>query len=219
MDANNILLICLSVALLLLFLYINYKSKLLNGRRLIDAAVSDSSFNPTIFKIYDRSTETLCDRLIDVQPFGWYIWACRGELYILNPEGGMKCSLSSTPAVQVHANKVFVNTCITIPFQSLLTEYRKQPAVHVPYEITSNKFTILSALNILVKGYVKIDGIGEKGNLKSLVTINDHHQSTEINDRPIVTERELIASTGGSRVPKRSSLYLQRQYAAHMSKY
>lgn len=115
-----------------------------------------SEFNPTEFRIYDRSTENVCDRLIIVHPFDWYIWAVRGELYIVNPEGGVKCSPNTTPAIKVYQDK-FIETCITLNFNALVKSYTsKKPYIH-KYEINSKTFTVLSALNILFDGFIKFD--------------------------------------------------------------
>lgn len=115
-----------------------------------------SEFNPTEFRIYDRSTETVCDRLIIVHPFEWYIWAVRGELYIVNPEGGVKCSPNTTPAIKVYKDK-FIETCITLNFNALVKSYTAKKPFIQKYEINTKTFTILSALNLLFDGFIKFD--------------------------------------------------------------
>lgn len=212
---NDGLLICIAVALLLLFLYINYKGKRLNGQKLVEDAVANSAFNPTIFKIYDKSTSSTCDRLIEVRPFNWYIWACGGEVFILNPEGVMKCSMNSTPVVQVHVNQTFTNTCISMPLQSILNEYRKIPAVDIPYEIVGNKFTILSALNILVKNYIKLENTAGPLMYENIIVADQSDMRS--NDGNSVSERELILRTGGSHANRKSVQYLAREYARHVA--
>lgn len=128
-----------------------------NVNGIIDEAEKRAEYTPTIFKIYDKSTNEICNRLIVVAPFDWYIWACRGELYILNPEGGIKCAANTTPAVQVLADQ-FLETCLKLNLNSILDVYvnGKIPYV-VQYEITTTTFTILSALNILMKNYITFD--------------------------------------------------------------
>lgn len=125
-----------------------------NTDAIIDEAVLRAEYTPTIFKIYDKSTDEICNRFIVVSPFDWYIWACRGELYILNPESGIKCSPNTTPAVQVLKDQ-FLETCLKLNLNSILDVYvnGKTPYI-VPYEIESTTFTILSALNILMKEYI-----------------------------------------------------------------
>lgn len=129
----------------------------MNGRlrlnALVDRAASESSFSPTVFRIYDRSSADICDRLICIMPFDWWVWACRGELYILNPEGGIKCATGNTPAVRVFSDQ-FVEVCLSLEYDSLLSGYTTLPCKIVPYKITTSVFTILSALNILVKRWV-----------------------------------------------------------------
>lgn len=124
---------------------------------IIDEVSKRAEFSPTTFKIYDRSTADICNRLIVVAPFDWYIWACRGELYILNPEGGIKCAANTTPAIQVLSDQ-FLETCLKLDLNSILDTYvnGKIPYV-VPYEITTTTFTILSALNILMQEYITFD--------------------------------------------------------------
>lgn len=124
----------------------------------IDRAVERSTFRPTVFKIYDKSSETVCDRLIVVEPFDWYVWACRGQLFVLNPEGGsVKCQAGTTPAVRV-LEKQFYETCVNLDLDTLLRAYTMTGVYkEVPYEIVGTTFTILSALNILCKDWVTFD--------------------------------------------------------------
>lgn len=128
-----------------------------NINHIVDAAVEKSQFQPTVFRIYDKSTTDVCNRLIIVDPFEWHIWAVRSELYILNPESGIKCSSGSMPAIQVYYDQ-FVETCIAMSFDSILDTYtRGQIPKIVSYEFAGTTFTILSALNILVKDWVTFD--------------------------------------------------------------
>lgn len=123
----------------------------------VNAAVDGSMFSPTRFVIYDRSTETKCDRLITILPFEWYLWAVRDELYILNPEGVTHCERNMIPVVQVIDN-TFKMTCINLELDTLLKHYKENGVTKiVNYEITGKKFTIMTALNILVKDWVTYD--------------------------------------------------------------
>lgn len=153
--AVTILVIIVSV-LCIYYMYVFKKSN--NLERAVNIAVSEAEFKPNIFKIYDRSVGGVCDRLIVVEPFSWFIWACRGELYILNPERGIKCGADSTPAVRVLPNQ-FVETCLYLDYQSLLSMYmlEGQTPTIVPYEFEGTTFTVLSALNILMKKYLTFD--------------------------------------------------------------
>ncbi|ATY70221.1 19 kDa protein [Tomelloso virus] len=124
---------------------------------IIDEAAQQSAFTPTIFKIYDKSTSTVCNRLIVVSPFDWYIWACRGELYIINPEGGIKCAANTTPAIQVLADQ-FLETCLKLNVNSILDSYVNGQVPYIAhYSIETTTFTILSALNLLMKEYITFD--------------------------------------------------------------
>ena len=142
---------------------------------IFDQVVNKSEFNPTVFKIYDKSTKDVCNRLILVSPFEWYIWACRGELYIINPEGGLQCPLTSCSAVRVFKDQ-FVETCLDLDLNSIVKMYTegKSPLL-VPYEITKSTFTILSALNILVKKWVTFDVSNDKS--ISLYQLPHYHTS------------------------------------------
>lgn len=134
-----------------------FVKKQANITNLFDESVRKSQFEPTVFRIYDKSSETVCNRLIVVDPFHWYIWAIRGELYILNPEGGIKCQPDSTPAIRVYTTQ-FVETCLKLNMNSILKSYTSNiiPKV-VPYELDGTTFTIFSALNILMKEYITFD--------------------------------------------------------------
>lgn len=117
-----------------------------------------AKYKPTIFVIYDKSTVTNCDRLINIRPFNWFIWAHRKELYVLNPEGGIRCGVNATPAIRILRN-TFVECCLRINYDSILRSYRDNSQIYeIPYEIgNKTTFTIFSALNILVRNYINFD--------------------------------------------------------------
>lgn len=139
-------------------LYLEMIRKRIAFGKYVDEAAKRSAFSPTEFHIYDKSTEKRCDRLIVVYPFEWHIWAIANQLYILNPEGGIICGAGSTPAVKVVRDQFF-EVCLKIDYDSLLRGYTEgvTPSKIVPYEINSSTFTVLSALNLLVKGWVTFD--------------------------------------------------------------
>jgi len=113
-------------------------------------AIDESRYVDMTFQIYDRSTNESCDRLIVTKPFDWYIWASRGELYILNVEDGTRCSCNSTPAIRVFG-ETFMRTCLSVSFNTLVHSYTSLLAIRVPYTINHETFTALSALNILAE--------------------------------------------------------------------
>ena len=124
--------------------------------KIIDNAVEKSEFNPTTFVIYDQSTETTCNRLIEILPFNWYLLAANDELFILTPQTGMNCGVGSTPAIRVLLDS-FQKTCLSISFDSLLDSYRLSPTTvkfNEPYDIESEVFTVISAMNILFKKHI-----------------------------------------------------------------
>lgn len=122
----------------------------------VKRAVDQSPYHPTVFQIYDRSTEQKCNRLIVVEPFGWHIWAANDELYILNPERAIQCGPANTPAVQVFPDR-FVETCLSVSLESIVRVYVGHLVpVEVPYTIDEPTFTVLSALNILLQQWIPL---------------------------------------------------------------
>lgn len=162
---------------------------------IINYANEKSEYNPTRFIIYDKSTTDVCNRLIVVEPFDWVIFANNNELYVLNPEGNIRCALDRTPAVRVFENH-FVETCLNMNYDVLKKAYdvKHDATVHyIPYEITTNKFTILDALNILVKSLItfRVE--------RSIESFNDDENAAEIdyssNDESSTDEDEAFYTT------------------------
>lgn len=123
----------------------------------ITQAANYSEFAPTHFRIYDKSTATTCNRLIVVEPFNWYLWAANGELYILNPESAVHCGNNTTPAVQVLKHR-FVNVCLVMSFDSVVSAYtQKITPILIAYDIDSTQFTIIDAINLLMKSWLSFD--------------------------------------------------------------
>lgn len=156
---NTVIILVVFAICLTCFVYMHFLNNKFNVNRIIDEAAHRSGFNPTQFQIYDKSTKEMCDRLIVVAPFDWYIWAVRGELYILNPEGGIRCAANTTPGIRVFADQ-FVETCLKLDFMSIMDLYVEGhiPKI-VPYDIPEDatSFTILTALNLLVKDWITFD--------------------------------------------------------------
>lgn len=178
-----IVIVCL---VCLVYMYIFKRNS--NVDNVINQSVEKSQYHPTVFKIYDKSTANKCNRVIIVEPFGWYLWAIRGELYILNPESGIRCAHGSTSAIQVFATQ-FVETCLALDMNSIYLGYinGKTPKI-VPYEINDTTFTILSAINILVKEYISF-------NLETstaVSTINMYHDFT--NNASISNDQNSMAN-------------------------
>lgn len=148
----------------------------------IHKAVETSKFDPTIFLIYDKSIPGVCDRLILVKPFEWYIWCVKGELYVLNPEGGINCGIGYTPAIKIHKN-VFVESCLRIDYDTILQSYMNIPPYKVPYDITGKKFTIFTAINILLENYITFNDIEDedKNNPHKLYEIDTKNDDPQLN--------------------------------------
>lgn len=138
-------------------------------KKIINEAEEKSKFSPTIYEIYDKSNENICDRLIIVFPFMWFIWAYRGDLYILCPEDGTECGNNSTSAVRV-TKKEFRKICLHTKFENLVESYKRQPKTIVEYEISEERFTIITALNSLLENFITFS---DKDNIDS-VTNNSH---------------------------------------------
>lgn len=188
---------------------------------IIDEAARRAEYSPTIFKIYDKSTAEVCNRLIVVAPFDWYIWACRGELYILNPEGGIKCAANTTPAIQVLPDQ-FLETCLKLNLNSILDAYVNGHVPYVePYEITTTTFTILSALNILMKKFITFgDTSPAASKLTNMKHLTPHDILYENAGADVVDSsrsfRVLSARSVISVTTSKNSKDLQKFYSKHM---
>ncbi|KAG8362569.1 uncharacterized LOC105270531 [Fopius arisanus] len=188
-----------------IMIYIRHIYRPCDIGNLIDYATKESALHPTVFKIYDKSTPTRCDRFIIVLPFDWYIWAVRGELYVVNPEGGIQCTGNNTPAVRILKDKYF-ETCLTIQFPALFKAYTHyiKPKI-VPYDIDKPKFTVLSALDILGKRWITFNMTEQPANV--VRELDENHKIREVprNKRSIesahrsITGRNLIDIMGGGK--------------------
>lgn len=137
------------------FLYINFYKK--NSiPELFKVAEFNSKYSPTVYEIYDKSNETTCDRLIVVQPFQWFIWAIKGELYVLCPENGNECGLNSVSAIRFTKNS-FQKICLHLNFTNLYEGYKRETKKLVPYEITSERFTVITAINYLLTKFITFE--------------------------------------------------------------
>lgn len=194
-----IIVILIVLIVLVSFVYMWLFNKSLNINKSIDEAVEKSQFKPTTFEIYDRSTKDICDRLIIVKPFDWYLWAINNNLYILNPEAGVACTAGSVSAIQVTKTQ-FIETCLALNFDSILQHYQhgKKPFI-LDYTIEGETFTILSAINVLARNYVTFseanindptananETLGENSlaaKMKSFTILNDdddhHHHNND----------------------------------------
>lgn len=170
-SANIFSIILAVILVIIVFVAVYYMWRFnqnLGVGNILNAAVDKSKFNPTTFHIYDRSTPNICDRLIIVQPFEWILWAINDSLYILNPEAGIKCSPNSVSAIQVDG-KQFVETCLKLNLNSILQHYQRGRTPHIiDYTIETPTFTILSAINLLVRNYITFKVNDNISNVKPL---------------------------------------------------
>lgn len=212
-----VLTVCILVAVISLLVMCAF-SKHGNIDNIVNAATNVSAFKPTIFQIYDRSTKDHCDRLIRIRPFDWYVWACRGELYILNPEGGIQCGMNSTPAIRVYADQ-FVETCLNIDYDSILNSYARSSVKHVEYDISGTKvFTVLSALNLLVRDWITFatetvrtrDTFVHPRKRRSVDSVIDKNEMLR------VTDRDSLSNARMSRTQLSTMLSHHRPKAVHV---
>lgn len=157
---NGAVTILMCLTALAMLVYICIKNKEVNIGGIVDHAAQEAAFNSSVFVIHDKSTAEVCNRLIVVLPFDWTVWACRGSLYILNPEGGSRRSVAGhTAAVRVYADR-FVETSLALSYDAIVDAYSTRNGAkikHVPYEIKGSKFTILTALNVLAEKWIAFD--------------------------------------------------------------
>lgn len=164
---NLILCIVTCIAFIVSWCLILFFSRKFNFNQLIKLATDKSQLNPTEFYIFDRSTKDQCDRFIIIKPFYWYVWCINNRVYIINDESSNNCNPSSTPIIQVHKDH-FTEGCLDINLKSLIEYYTNltEPIIK-SYEIETETFTILSALNILFKEYItisKADNVNQNTN-------------------------------------------------------
>lgn len=227
MDSKSTLYFLISVIVcfisLCLITLFNRKNNIL-FRGLEDSA-DKSKYNPTVLIIYDNSTDKTCDRLINIQPFNWWVWACNNELYVLNPEGGIQCPNNSSPAVRILDNQ-YIETCMNVNFDAILTIYKKYKPHIINYTIPTNTqtFTILSALNLLVKKYVTFD-VTNNSNRRNLIYIDNENSANDvdgnrkhynhINGRPVDSTTFTYYTSPTSISKSYSHNHLLEQYKKH----
>lgn len=178
----KIIFLCIYIVLFVVFLafvYVNRRK--FRANETIEFATKNSEFVSTVFEIFDKSPDDrTCDRLIIVQPFYWFIWACRGELFVLNPEQGLICDAGSTSAVKIVNAQTFTNCCLHANFDSIVQSYTQLHKYKIPYEIKSDKFTIFTALNLLVKNYLSFKVVSEFKGVTS--EPNDNNDNVDDDD-------------------------------------
>ena len=136
----------------------------------IKIASKETQFGSTYFEIYDKTNkEGICNRLIIVKPFEWQFWAKDGKIYIL-VDTNFKCPPNYTPAALVPntiksttSSYEFKSVCIHILLEDIISSYTsKIIPVKITFDIQKlqqqlDQFTIIDALNYLLKGYLTMD--------------------------------------------------------------
>lgn len=164
--SDVVLLVSALVLIVFTLIYIYLRRNVFSLRSVLHEATLNSEFNPTVFEIYDRSSALICDRLIVVKPFDWLIWAFRGELIVFVPESSQNCSVGQSAAIHIHKTS-FHESCLSLDYDALLQSYMKEEKHSIPYSIESKQFTIFSAINILLDGYITFND--------DLHLLSEHH--------------------------------------------
>lgn len=153
-----ILIIVICIISTLAWLYIMVDEK--HFKNFLTYAAKEGAFNPTVFRIFDKSYKGHSNKLIVVEPFKWVIWNINRKLYVLNGEQGFKCSNDSGPAVRIMSRDKYINVCLKLNIDSIVHMYMTECIERVvPYVLEKNKFTIFSALNILCKTEIDFEVI------------------------------------------------------------
>lgn len=220
---DTVVFVFATIVVMLSLYFLERMRKRINIGKYVSNATKSSAFSPTEFHIYDKSSERRCDRLIIVQPFDWYVWAIGGQLYILNPEGSIMCGTGCTPAVKV-LKRQFLEVCLKIGYDSLLRGYTEgvAPSKIVPYEIESTTFTILSALNLLVKEYVTLSDTEPTKLEHRIETITDDDANNTIIEEEVhARNRRYVSADTVNRMMSRDNVQhalLLDMYRWHMRK-
>ncbi|QLI62457.1 ODV-E28 [Dikerogammarus haemobaphes nudivirus] len=165
---TTILIVSIVLIFVIITLLISNKPKILPNA--IVLASEETEFGSTYYEIYDNnSTSTVCDRLIIVYPFYWFVWAKNGLVYLLNATN-QTCPINYTPSSLVPSEVIegqelynFKSVCIYMSFNDIVENYKaKTVPVKVKFDIKEiqsqlNKFTILDVLNDLFKNWITMD--------------------------------------------------------------
>lgn len=150
----NVILFLIILFTLCLLLYIFRISRRTNEYSAIQQAALDSEFKQCEFIIYDKSSKTVCDRLIIIEPFNWVLWNTRKNLFVLNPERDIQCSGHNNGAIRM-LKEEFYETCLDVSYDYIVKNYMTIGSddvnVHrVPYTINDRVFKITDAINRLM---------------------------------------------------------------------
>lgn len=121
----------------------------------------ETGFDNTYYIIYDNSTETICNRLIVIQPFLWFVWCKYNSIVVLNSNPN-ECSATEVHGIVIDDDQVtydkykFTETCLPIDLSSLLLIYSKYDTYKINYNIEDiwtidNTCTILDMINDLLR--------------------------------------------------------------------
>lgn len=151
--ANRILFLIILFTLCLL-LYIFRISRRTKEHSAIQQAALNSEFKQCEFVVYDKSSKTVCDRLIIIEPFNWVLWNTRKNLFVLNPERDIQCSGHNNGAIRM-LREEFYETCLDVSYDYIVKNYMTVGSndvnVHrVPYTINDRVFKITDAINRLM---------------------------------------------------------------------
>jgi hypothetical protein len=160
-------------------------------------AEEETRFATTFFLIYDNSTPDLCDRLIKVMPFEWLIWAINGDVYIIETATGTMCQKGTTAAMKVTTDIfTMVSTCLSVTMQTILNLYRDPIRVNYDVSVSSvrNTFTILDALNMLFKEYIRMDDSNQIEDVLSVIGIRNIPQIYKKNVKHLLPKKTITTT-------------------------
>lgn len=134
----------------------------------VNSASDDAKFEPTYMVVYENSdiTKGICDRLIVIYPFMWYVLAYFGDVLVVDTINSSYCPRSAYTFVYKVPHTVdgkFIGLCINFDLEDLLTYYSSNCKCYkIPYRVESlqsnaNCFTIIDVLNFLFKYYITIN--------------------------------------------------------------
>lgn len=187
MDGRSIinLLLIIMFAIYVLIYVLRVSATLIPVGVAADRAFRESDFPETEYWIYDktaREPDEMCNRLIVVKPFEWYILNVNRQLYVIDPDRPIKCGESHVSALRI-LKDTFIECCMSFDFDTLLLSYdvnREQgdsetEYVKIPFKITGDRFTVLTAINQLCEEYVDFEphvkstrSIGQLENIYSM---------------------------------------------------
>lgn len=171
-----------------------YKRSQVGLSSIIDMATSDSQYIPTIYEVFDKSTETNSNKLVIIQPFNWMILNINNTLYVIDQIGAGVCGVGTTTAYQVSEDNLF-QICLSSDINALVSSYKTSGKFYkIAYELNETTFTVISAINELSKTILQFD---PKPIVKSKIKMEPiilRHNFTHVKSKSISQKIQNIAN-------------------------